>query len=94
MLRDQSDRDLRFHIIPNMKEAARAAILENGGNVSEAEIRIFDKEQVCVKASNDVESIAHGTFLKGIKKKLFEESAGPRIDFMKFLPIKETHALD
>ncbi|RST71482.1 hypothetical protein D4T97_018475 [Siminovitchia acidinfaciens] len=94
MLRDQLDRDLRFQIIPDMKDAARETINENGGNKSEAEMRIFHHDRVYVRASNDVESTSYGKFLKGIKKKLFQESAGPKIDFVKFLPIKETHSLD
>lgn len=94
MLRDQLDKDLRFHIIPHMKDAARTTIVENGGKVSEAEMRIFDNDRVFVKASNEVESTSYGKFLKGIKKKLFQESAGPKIDFVKYLPIKETHSLD
>lgn len=93
MLRDQLDRDLRFHIIRDMKEAARETITENGGDKSEAEMRIFHNERVYVRASNDVESTSYGKFFKGIQKKLFQESAGPKIDFVKFLPIKETHSL-
>ncbi|VEF49207.1 helicase/secretion neighborhood TadE-like protein [Bacillus freudenreichii] len=94
MLRDQLDRDIRFHIIKDMKDAARATINDNGGNTSEAEISIFHNDRIYVRASNDVETTAYGNFLKGIKKKLFQESAGPKIDFVKFLPIKETHSLD
>lgn len=93
LLRDQLEKDLRFHIIPTMKDAARSTISENGGNITEAEMRIFDNERVYVKASNDVESTSYGTFLKGIKKKLFQESAGPKIDFVRYLPIKQTHSL-
>lgn len=94
MLRDQLDDDLRFHIIPAMKAAAKDTIHENNGNTSEAEIRIFEKERIYVKASNNVESTAYGDYLKGIKKKLFQESAGPKIDFVKFLSIRGTHSLD
>ncbi|GIN22744.1 MAG TPA: hypothetical protein DEO65_07515 [Bacillus bacterium] len=62
------DKDLRFYIIPKMKGESRTRSWKNDGDLSEAEIRIFDEGRVYVKVSNNVESTYYITFLKGTEK--------------------------
>ncbi|MBS4206158.1 Tad domain-containing protein [Lederbergia citrea] len=93
-LRNQLENDIRFKIIPKMKTAAVAAIVANNGNVNEAEMQVFKDERIYVKASNNVEGSAYNKYFSGIKKKLFQESAGPKVDFVSQLSISQTIKLN
>jgi hypothetical protein len=65
----------------NVIETARNAIRENGGRLEGATLTI-KKDRIYVKAANEVKSTSYNGFMKGIKKKLYKESAGPKIDFL------------
>lgn len=87
MLRDQLDNDIRHQMIPDMKNAARETIRQNNGNTDGAEISLFHKNRVYVRASNDVEGTPYGSFFRGWNEKLFQKSAGPEIEFLSELNI-------
>ena len=80
-LRIQLENDIRHHIIQKMKNEAAAVIADNNGNVDGAEMRVFEDGRIYVKASNNVESTSYKNYFSGIKKKLFQESAGPKSGF-------------
>jgi hypothetical protein len=63
-------------------ETAQNAIRENGGTLEGATLTI-KKDRIYVKAANEVKSTSYNGFMSGIKEKLYKESAGPKVDFLK-----------
>ncbi|MBS4210372.1 pilus assembly protein TadG-related protein [Bacillus sp. FJAT-50079] len=88
------ERDIRFFIIPSMKHVAAATISENDGSVSGAEMTLFKEGRIYVEASNSVKAASYKNYFLGVEKKLFQQSAGPKIDFSSQLSIHQTIALD
>ncbi|MUV39207.1 hypothetical protein JNUCC1_03080 [Lentibacillus sp. JNUCC-1] len=56
--------------------AARQAVLKNGGKLDGAMLKVED-DRFKVKAANEFESTSFDGFMQGIKQKLYKDSAGP-----------------
>lgn len=72
--------------VPTMISVARDTIAENKGNIDEAKIRLKDN-RIYIRASNDFNATAYDKYIKGFRKKLFQESAGPEIGFLSSLSL-------
>ncbi|WP_087973445.1 pilus assembly protein TadG-related protein [Oceanobacillus rekensis] len=62
-------------------DMARSTILQNGGVLDEAELWI-DSNRIYVRAANEMEGVSYDGFMEGIEENIFQESAGPEIDFL------------
>ncbi|MEC5424932.1 Tad domain-containing protein [Virgibacillus sp. C22-A2] len=60
---------------------ARNTIVENGGKLEGATLTV-KQNRIYVRAANEVESTSYDGLLRGIKEKLYQESAGPKVDFL------------
>ncbi|MBM7588266.1 hypothetical protein JOC86_004863 [Bacillus pakistanensis] len=77
--------EIEQNIIKSMTSEARQTILENNGNLQGATLTI-DDGQVHVKASNTVEATSYDGFFNNFAEELFQTSAGPKIDFLEYIP--------
>ncbi|SFD94454.1 Putative Flp pilus-assembly TadE/G-like [Lentibacillus persicus] len=59
----------------------RNAIVANNGVLDGAELAIKD-DRFYVRAANEMESVSFDGFMEGIQENVYQESAGPRIDFL------------
>lgn len=71
------DEDIETNVINKTREA----IVANDGVLEGAELRIED-ERFYVRAANELESVSFDGFMEGIQESVFQESAGPKIDFL------------
>jgi hypothetical protein len=94
-LKRELELEMTYQILPEVKAAAREAIIENDGNIENAELFIRHN-RIEVRASNSIEASTFGNFFKGINDKLFQTSAGPEITFLSYLSgwDERTEALD
>ncbi|MBY7142352.1 Tad domain-containing protein [Virgibacillus sp. NKC19-3] len=60
---------------------AREAIVQNGGQLDGAELTI-ENNRIHVKAANEFESTSYDGMMAGISENIYQESAGPEIDFL------------
>lgn len=60
---------------------AKQTILQNGGKLTGAELAIHDN-RIYVRAANEMESVSYDGFMEGIKEKIYQDSAGPKINFL------------
>ncbi|MFC4558649.1 Tad domain-containing protein [Virgibacillus kekensis] len=65
----------------NVIDMAKQTISQNGGELAGAELAIHNN-RIYVRASNEMESVSYDGFMEGIRKKIYQESAGPKIDFL------------
>ncbi len=85
LLASKLESEIEHEIIKNMKVAAKETILNNGGNLEGATMKIVNG-QVHVKASNTVKPTTFNGYFQGITEQLFQSSAGPKIDFLEEIP--------
>ncbi|GAB3047726.1 hypothetical protein [Virgibacillus ainsalahensis] len=71
------DEDIETKVI----NKARQTITQNGGQLDGAELKIKDN-RIHVKAANEFESTSYDGFMAGIQENIYQESAGPEIDFL------------
>lgn len=71
---------------PEMINTAREIVDENNGNVVKSKIQIYG-DRIHISASSDFTASTYDKFFKGFKEKLFQTSAGPKIDFLSELSI-------
>jgi hypothetical protein len=57
------------------------AIEKNNGEIEEAILEI-KKERIYIYASNEFESVSYDGLMDNYKQKIYQESAGPKIDFI------------
>lgn len=62
-------------------EIAKKTITQNGGELAGAELAIHNN-RIYVRAANEMESVSYDGFMEGIKENIYQESAGPKIDFL------------
>lgn len=62
-------------------EMAKKTITQNGGELAGAELAIHNN-RIYVRAANEMESVSYDGFMEGIKENIYQESAGPKIDFL------------
>lgn len=62
-------------------DKAKQTILRNGGELTGAELAIHEN-RIYVRAANEMESVSYDGFMKGIKENIYQDSAGPKIDFL------------
>jgi hypothetical protein len=62
-------------------DMARSTIQQNGGVLDEAELWI-DGNRIHVRAANEMEGISYDGFMEGLEENIYQESAGPEIDFL------------
>lgn len=93
LLRSILDNNLK-ELEPQMMSVAREVIQENKGKLDGAEMR-FEHNRIYIKAANEFKATKYDTLLEGFHKKLYQESAGPEIDFLSELSIwKNTISLE
>ncbi|WP_217589265.1 hypothetical protein [Lentibacillus saliphilus] len=68
----------------NVVEAARTAVVANGGELDGAVLKI-DENRFKVNAANEFQSTSYDGFFEGIKQKLYRGSAGPRVNLIEDL---------
>jgi hypothetical protein len=85
-LAEKLEGELEHDIIKKMKVEAKETIVENGGNLEGATLKI-DDGQVYVEASNTVEGISYKGFFANFSDELFQQSGGPKIDFLEHIPL-------
>lgn len=71
------DEDIEKKVINEVKET----ITDNGGVLDGAVLYIRDN-RFYVRAANKMESISFDGYMEGIKENVYQESAGPKIDFL------------
>lgn len=69
-------------IIPEMIEKARESILENGGTLDGAEMLVFKNNRVYVRSAATMKATSYQKYFKGFKENIYQEAAGPEIDFL------------
>ncbi|SEP95477.1 hypothetical protein SAMN05216232_1438 [Virgibacillus subterraneus] len=69
--------NIESKVIDEVKET----ILENDGVLEGAKLYIRD-HRIYVKAANDMEAFSYDGYMEGIKENIYQESAGPKIDFI------------
>lgn len=62
-------------------DKARQAILANDGVLEGAQLGINDN-RIYVRAANEFESVSYDGFMEGLQENVYQESAGPTIDFL------------
>ncbi|WP_100009948.1 Tad domain-containing protein [Lentibacillus sediminis] len=62
-------------------DKAREAILANDGVLEGAQLGINDN-RIYIRAANEYESVSFDGFMEGIQENVYQESAGPTIDFL------------
>lgn len=62
-------------------DMARSTIQQNGGVLEEAELWI-EGNRIHVRAANEMEGISYDGYMEGIEENIYQESAGPEIDFL------------
>ncbi len=72
-----ADEDIESKVI----DKTRSAILANDGVLDGAELAIKD-DRFYVRAANEMESVSFDGYMEGIKENVYQESAGPKIDFL------------
>ncbi|WP_430784490.1 Tad domain-containing protein [Virgibacillus flavescens] len=60
---------------------AKQTIVQNDGELNGAELAIH-KNRIYIRASNELESTSYDGFMEGIKENIYQDSAGPKIDFL------------
>ncbi|TFD99388.1 Tad domain-containing protein [Jeotgalibacillus sp. R-1-5s-1] len=85
LLREKIEEELEFDWSLEMREAARSAILANGGTLEEAEVIFFDDGQIVVRASHDIETTQYQNWFAGLSEQIGRTSAGPELEFVKEL---------
>lgn len=71
------DEDIESEVINTTKNA----IVANDGVLEGAELTIKD-DRFYVRAANEIESVSFDGYMEGIKENVYQESAGPKIDFL------------
>ncbi|ALX47197.1 Tad domain-containing protein [Lentibacillus amyloliquefaciens] len=71
------DEDIETKVINKTK----SAIIANDGVLEGAELSIKD-DRFYVRAANKLESVSYDGFMEGIQENVYQESAGPKIDFL------------
>ncbi|WP_067724817.1 Tad domain-containing protein [Oceanobacillus damuensis] len=71
-------------------DMARNTIIQNGGVLDEAELWVKD-DRIYVRAANEMEGASYNGFMSGIQENIFQESAGPEIEFIEFILGKNYH---
>src|SRR5699024_1700289 len=71
------DEDIETEVIDTTKNA----IVANGGVLEGAQLAIQD-DRFYVRAANEFESVSFDGFMEGIQENVYQESAGPKIDFL------------
>ncbi|WP_370296568.1 pilus assembly protein TadG-related protein [Rossellomorea marisflavi] len=79
-LHNELAREIEYTMMPLMMSEARDTIIKNGGNTSGATIAVKNG-QVYVRASNTMEGTSFKGFFTDLKEDLFQDAAGPKIDF-------------
>lgn len=74
------DEDIETKVINKTK----SAIIANDGVLEGAELSIKD-DRFYVRAANKLESVSYDGFMEGIQENVYQESAGPKIDFLDFV---------
>lgn len=54
---------------------------KNGGVIENAELEIKD-HKIYIRAANEIEAISYNGILEDVEDKVYQESAGPKIDFL------------
>ncbi|UJL47031.1 hypothetical protein KFZ58_03550 [Virgibacillus sp. NKC19-16] len=72
-----ADEDIESLVI----NKAREAIVQNGGQLDGAELMI-ENNRIHVRAANEFESTSYDGIMAGINENIYQESAGPEIDFL------------
>ncbi|WP_404406811.1 pilus assembly protein TadG-related protein [Jeotgalibacillus malaysiensis] len=85
LLREKIEEEMEFSWSLDMREAAKNAILANGGTLDEAEITFFSDGQIVVSAAHDVEVTQYNDWFSGINENIKRQSAGPELAFVKEL---------
>ena len=62
-------------------DMARSTIQQNGGVLENAELWI-EGNRIHVRAANEMEGISYDGYMEGIEENIYQESAGPEIDFL------------
>ncbi|GGK08611.1 hypothetical protein GCM10007063_33780 [Lentibacillus kapialis] len=62
----------------------KSAIITNDGVLEGAELSIKDN-RFYVRAANELESVSFDGFMDGIQENVYQESAGPKIDFLEIV---------
>lgn len=60
---------------------AKQAILQNGGELTGAELAIRNN-RIYIRAANEMESVSYDGFMEGVKENIYQDSAGPKINFL------------
>lgn len=85
MLRKKMSEEMGNSWIDKMKGSARDNILSNGGELSGAEMIVFDSGQVVVESSHEIEAISFNGFFSGVSESIFKNSKGPEVEFVQEL---------
>lgn len=64
-----------------VRNKAQQVILDNGGTLDGAELRI-EEEQIEIKAANEFTSTSYKNFLNGINEDIYQEYKGPEIEIL------------
>ncbi|MBP1971440.1 hypothetical protein J2Z83_003579 [Virgibacillus natechei] len=72
-----ADEDIESQVI----DKAKQTIVQNGGQLDGAELQI-ESNRIHVRAANEFESTSYDGIMAGIRENVFQESAGPKIDFL------------
>lgn len=60
---------------------AKQTILQNGGELTGAELAIRNN-RIYIRAANEMESVSYDGFMEGVKENIYQDSAGPKINFL------------